>query len=239
MMCEALTSVTCRLRVQMDHHHSSRNQGHAQQDIGILHQNTLPPVKIKVPLPPQDHPIAATKVLSRSQQLRPSTMTRPVIAPAFCQVAWVVRDLAAAEKFFIETMGISRFMAMDNLAARDTEGTYRGQPGDWVCHLHIAYAGDTQIELIQPVSGSSIFQESLDRHGDAVQHVAYWLDDADYDAAAAHLEASGHPLIQSFRLPILRVGYFDTRDAIGVVTEIVGASEAGHDLRRQLKAGEF
>ena len=56
-------------------------------------------------------------------------MTKPLIAPAFCQVAWVVRDLAAAEKFFVETMGISRFMHMDNLAAKDTEGTYLGKPG--------------------------------------------------------------------------------------------------------------
>ncbi len=102
-------------------------------------------------------------------------MNKPIIAPAFCQVAWVVRDLTAAETFFTETMGISPFMAMDN----------------------IAYVGDT------------------------------------------HLEASGHPLIQSLRLPILRVGYFDTREATSVVTEIVGASEAGHELRRPLKAGQF
>jgi methylmalonyl-CoA/ethylmalonyl-CoA epimerase len=84
-----------------------------------------------------------------------------------------------------------------------------------------------------------MFQESLDRHGDAVQHVAYWFDDADYDAAAAHLESSGYPEIQSFRLPILRVGYYDTRRVIGVVTEIVGATEAGHELRRNLKSGNF
>jgi len=166
-------------------------------------------------------------------------MARPIIAPAFCQVAWVVSDIASAEKFFIETMGISRFMHIDNLAAKDTEGTYMGEPGNWVCHLHIAYAGDTQIELIQPVSGASMFQESLDRHGDAVQHVAYWLDDADYDAAAAHLESSGYRQIQSFRLPIVRVGYFDTRRVIGVVTEIVGASKEGHELRRSLKEGTF
>lgn len=166
-------------------------------------------------------------------------MSNPAIAAAFCQVAWVVRDLEAAEKFFIETMGVSRFMHMDNLSAKDTEGTYLGEPGDWVCNLHIAYAGDTQIELIQPVSGSSIFQESLDRYGDSVQHVAYWLDDEDYDAAAAHMESSGYPLIQSFKLPILRVGYFDTRHVIGVVTEIVGSTEAGHELRRNLKSGHF
>src|SRR5258706_4995669 len=166
-------------------------------------------------------------------------MTKPIIAPAFFQVAWVVRDIAATEDFFVETMGISRFMHMDNLAAKDTEGTYMGKPGNWVCNLHIAYAGNTQIELIQPVSGDSMFQESLDRHGDAVQHVAYWLDDADYDAAAAHLMASGYPQIQSFRLPILRVGYYDTRSVIGVVTEIVSSTEAGHELRRNLQAGKF
>src|SRR5215813_2570041 len=104
-------------------------------------------------------------------------MSKSTLAPAFCQVAWVVRDIVAAERFFTETIGITRFMKMENLSAKDTAGTYMGRPADWVCHLYIAYAGDTQIELIQPVSGASIFQESLERHGDAVQHVAYWLDD--------------------------------------------------------------
>ena len=166
-------------------------------------------------------------------------MTVPALAPHFCQVAWVVRDMAAAEKFFIENIGVERFMHLDNLAAKDTEGTYLGQPGDWVINLHIAYAGDTQIELIQPVAGQSMYLESLQQHGDAVQHVAYWLDDADYDAAAQHLEAAGYPLIQSFKLPMLRVGYFDTRAVIGVVTEIVGSSAEGHAFRRNLKAGTF
>jgi catechol 2,3-dioxygenase-like lactoylglutathione lyase family enzyme len=166
-------------------------------------------------------------------------VSKPVIAPQFCQVAWVVRDIVAAEKFFVETMGIERFMHMDNLAAADTQGTYMGKPADWVCHLHIAYSGDVQIELIQPVSGASIFQDSLDAHGDAVQHVAYWLDDVDYDAAAAHLTAAGYPLIQSFRMPILRVGYFDTRKAIGVMTELVGSTKDGHELRANLKANAF
>lgn len=45
--------------------------------------------------------------------------------------------------------------------------------------------------------------------------------------------------IQSFRLPILRVGYYDARRVIGVVTEIVGSTEAGPELRRNLTAGNF
>jgi len=166
-------------------------------------------------------------------------LTKPILAPSFCQVAWVVKDIASAERFFIETMGVEKFMHFDTLVAEETEGTYLGKPGNYVFNLYLAYAGETQIELIEHVSGESIFKESLEKHGDAVQHVAYWLDDSKYDAAAEHLEVSGYPLIQSLKLPIVRVGYFDTRPAIGVVTEIVGATEDGHELLRNLKAGNF
>lgn len=83
------------------------------------------------------------------------------LASKFCQIAWVVKNIEAAEKYFIETMGVEKFLRMENLSAKDTEGTYLGRPGDWVCNLYIAYAGDTQIELIQPVSGESMFNESL------------------------------------------------------------------------------
>lgn len=53
------------------------------------------------------------------------------------------------------------------------------------------------------------------------------------------LESSGYPQIQSFRLPILRGGYCDTRRVIGVVTEIVESPEAGRELWRNLKSGNF
>jgi hypothetical protein len=53
-----------------------------------------------------------------------------------------MRFIGRLQKFFVETIGVSRFMHMDNLAAKDTEGTYLGKPGNWVCNLHIAYAGE-------------------------------------------------------------------------------------------------
>jgi len=166
-------------------------------------------------------------------------MSDLVLAASFCQIAWVVRDIAATEMFFKKTMGIPKFLRFNNLSAKDTRGTYMGKPANWVCHLSVAYAGDTQIEIIQPVSGASVYQESLDRHGDAVQHVAYWLDESEYDAAAAHMVEAGFPEVQTFSLPMARIGYFDTRAAIGVVTEIVGATAAGHEFRDNLKAGNF
>src|SRR5262245_56620662 len=87
-----------------------------------------------------------------------------VLAPHFCQVAWVVKDIAKAEAFFIQIMGVKKFVHVDSLA-KDNEGTYMGQPGDWVTRIALAYAGDTQIELIQHVSGKSIFEDHLEQHG--------------------------------------------------------------------------
>ncbi|MBI2502987.1 MAG: VOC family protein [Candidatus Latescibacteria bacterium] len=166
-------------------------------------------------------------------------MTAKLLAPAFFQVAWVVRDIATAERFFIDTTGIKKFFHFENMRAADVEGTYRGKPGDWVCHLYFAYAGDTQIELIQHVSGTSIFNEFLNQHGDAVQHVGYCVDDADWDAAAHRLESAGYPLVQGLRTQLGRAGYFDTRRAVGVATEIVSVNEAGREFFRNLKTGNF
>jgi hypothetical protein len=74
--------------------------------------------------------------------------------------------------FFVETMGIGRFMHMDNLAAKDTEGTFLGKPGELglqpAYRLRGRYSDRTNTAGI----GSQHVQESLDRHGDAVQHVA-------------------------------------------------------------------
>ena len=167
-------------------------------------------------------------------------MTVPHIASAFCQICWVVKDIAAAEKFFVETIGIKKFMHFESLKAEETEGTYLGKPGNWEFKLYIANSGDVQIELIQHVAGDSMFKEFLQQHGNAVQHVAYWLDNSEISTKQpAVSESEGYPMIQSLKLPIVRVGYFDTRPAIGVVTELIGANEEGHKFRQALKDGNF
>lgn len=161
------------------------------------------------------------------------------IAFKFCQVSWVVKDINAAEKFFIGVMGVEKFFHMKNLSAADTQGTYLGKPGNWVCDLYMAYSGDTQIELIQPISGESMYTEAIQKHGDSVQHIAYWLDETEYDEACQSLESLGYPMIQSLILPAGKIGYFDTRPVIGIVTEIIGSTKEGYEFIDNLKSGNF
>ena len=87
--------------------------------------------------------------------------------PRLGQIAWVVKDIQAAEKFFKEVIGMPKFVKMENLRAEELEGTYYGKPGVFSFHLYLAYSGDSLLELIQPVSGQSIFTDYLEKHPEA------------------------------------------------------------------------
>ena len=158
----------------------------------------------------------------------------------FGQVAWVVPDIQAAERFFREALGVPGFAKIENIRAQDTGGTYHGRPGDFVFHLYMAYSGGTLLELIQPVSGASIFQEFLASHpAGGVQHVAYLVGEDEFEHAVAELTGRGYPVVQALTLPVATVAFFDTTAEIGVATEIIGVTEAGRGFVAQLQSGTF
>lgn len=156
----------------------------------------------------------------------------------FAQIAWVVKDIHASEKFFRDVFGVSNFAKMENIRAEETEGTYKGQPGNYSFHLYMAYSGDTMLELIQPVSGQSIYQDYLDIHPEGgVQHIAFTVMEDEFEKATSELSNKGYSVIQGLTLPVAKVAYFDTFKEIGVATEIIGVNNAGLEFVNQLKSG--
>lgn len=154
----------------------------------------------------------------------------------FSQICWVVKDSQPALKFFQEIIGIKNFVSLENIRAEDHEGTYYGNPGTFVFHLHMGYSGESMIELIQPVSGPSIYQDFLGKHSrGGIQHIAYMVNVADFDKATSELANKGYPIITTINLPIAKVAYFDTYKEIGVATEIIGATEAGEEFVQSLR----
>jgi len=163
-----------------------------------------------------------------------------LIGNHFGQVAWVVKDIAATERFFRETMGVPRFLKMENLRAQDLEGTYYGQPGNFEFHLYLTYSGETMLELIQPVSGQSIYTAFLEKNGgNGIQHIAHMVPERELEMATKELADKGYPVVQTLNLPPARVAYFDTSAEIGVMTEIIGLTAAGYQLIEQVKSGNF
>jgi len=166
-----------------------------------------------------------------------NTATKTTFGSHFSQVAWVVKDIHAAEKFFQDVIGIGNFVKLENLSAQELEGTYYGNSGNFVFHLYMAYSGDSLVELIQPVSGQSIFQDYLDRNlAPGIQHIAYSIPVNDLDKAISEFAKKGYPVITSLNLPVAKVAFFDTSKEIGVVTEVIGLTDAGLEFVQQLKS---
>jgi methylmalonyl-CoA/ethylmalonyl-CoA epimerase len=156
------------------------------------------------------------------------------------QVAFVVRDLGAAQKFFSQSMGIPRFYVIENFGNRATDKTFRGQPAEHNFTIALAYSGNTQIELIQHLSGDTCYKDFLERRGEGLQHLGFFLDDREQHARVlAEFEKNGFSVLQSGRFGDASYTYFDTESAIGAVMEIVYLDERSKELMAQIKRGDF
>jgi len=164
--------------------------------------------------------------------------TKTFLGLQFAQIAWVVKDIKAAERLFREAIGISNFSKVAITRLEEFEGTYYGEPCDAENLVSMAYTGGTFVELIQPLSGRSIFQDYLDKNpAGGVQHIAFSLPVRDLDKIIFKLTEKGYPVIATFNTPIANIVFFDTSKDIGVFTEIMGITEEGEKAVLKMKVG--
>lgn len=109
------------------------------------------------------------------------------------QICWVTDDIEATERLLGEQFGIASWMRIPDVRFGADTTTLRGVPVDCTLHVSLGYAGDVQVELIQPVAGPSIHREFLDAHGAGLHHVCFAVDDV--DAACSAAEAAGVPVL--------------------------------------------
>ena len=125
------------------------------------------------------------------------------------QVAWVIEDIDAAESQWGAAFGIAKWTRIPDVHFGPDSCTYRGAPSDHVAHVSMAYAGDLQLELIQPVSGESIYTEFLAAGGPGLHHVCFETDDMAASIAAA--DEAGLSVLQegSMAGDSIRFAYLD------------------------------
>jgi catechol 2,3-dioxygenase-like lactoylglutathione lyase family enzyme len=156
-------------------------------------------------------------------------------AAHFFQVAYVVSDLPSAEEWFKRTMGISAFHRMENMSF-PPDSTYRGPPSTSSMHLSLAFAGEIQIELIQPNSGPSLYTDFLDSKGPGLHHVAFAFEESGFAPAVAALKAQGlETLIEGRFEAGTHFAYFDCEVPGASVIEILGFTPETWQFMRQMK----
>lgn len=131
------------------------------------------------------------------------------------QIAWVTADLDATEKALTTLLGARRWVRMPAVHFSPETCRHHGRPADFVADISLSYAGDTQLELIAPVSGESIYTEFLERHGAGLHHIC--VEAADPEAFEARLrdaEGDGTPVVCQGEMPGgMRFAYLSAADA--------------------------
>ncbi|MBK7036607.1 MAG: VOC family protein [Bacteroidetes bacterium] len=158
----------------------------------------------------------------------------PLLKPT--QIAYVIKDLEKSKTFFQEMFGVKNFMPTGTTRLQDYDGTYYGKVADAENLVTMTYSGGTFIEIIQPLSGKSIFKDFIDNNpAGGVHHIAYSTKITNLDNVIADFESKGFEVVSSFDTPIAKIVFFDTREEIGVFTEIMGITEEGEKAVEEMK----
>jgi methylmalonyl-CoA/ethylmalonyl-CoA epimerase len=119
----------------------------------------------------------------------------PLLTPPIKQTALVVRDLDEAVRRWSDILGIGPWTGYLLAPPRIRETRYRGEEVEFSMRHALAWQGEAQFELVQPLTGPSIFTDHLDEHGEGLHHVAKYVQD--HPAAVAQALAAGWEPLQS------------------------------------------
>ena len=132
-------------------------------------------------------------------------------------VGVVVKDMDKAIEYY-ESLGIGPF---ESLNVTSIDRKVYGRPAPDVRNLSsVAQLGSVQFELIQPVSGESIQKEFLEKCGEGINHLGFFVDDLHKEVA--ELIKKGFEVISSAKfLGGGGFAYFNTNKIGGVIFELI------------------
>lgn len=125
------------------------------------------------------------------------------------QIGIVVRDIDKVIESWSSLFGIGPWTFME-LGGTDE----KGRTGK--ARLAFAYLGSVQIELIQCIEGRIFHSDFLDKHGEGLHHLGFYVDDV--NAEAANLTKQGRKVLSS--MPGV-YAYMDTCEPGGVIFEVI------------------
>ncbi len=146
--------------------------------------------------------------------------------PEVRQIGIVVRSAPKAVAYYSKTFGIGPWFR-PKLSGQEHYLAGK-RPAQFDLDLAIAYAGKIQYEIIEHKGGDrSIYSDHLDRYGEGVHHLGFYVND--FDKRLAAYTGSGIGVLQAGSLAsggnaggsITKYAYLDTAAIAGVILEII------------------
>lgn len=138
------------------------------------------------------------------------------------QIGLVVADLESTVSRYSALWGGAPWRVYTYGPATVRELSYRGQPGEHSMRVAIG-SHAPQIELIQPLTGPSIYHECLDQRGQGFHHLGVYVDCL--DTAVNDMASAGYNVLQSGRGTGADgsggYAYFSTEEDLSIILEAV------------------
>ena len=140
---------------------------------------------------------------------------------AAMQVATVTRDLETAIAPHWKKFGIGPWEIFDIDTTKFENFLYRGKSAAFTFRVGVAWAGDMQLEIIQPLKGYSIYNEHLETRGEGLHH--YKMFHTDCQRVVAEYSKRGYSVLQCGKINEDEHYYLDTAKELGYILEIGNA----------------
>ena len=131
------------------------------------------------------------------------------------QLGFVYKDIEKQAKIFESLFNIPKFAIIPEF----TEIVkYRGKDGEVNTKIAISRQFNTQIELIQPISGESIHKEFLDKGREGLHHISFYVENI--ETYIKFFEKQGLEMVYYGSIGKQVYAYFDTEEALGMFLEV-------------------
>jgi catechol 2,3-dioxygenase-like lactoylglutathione lyase family enzyme len=144
----------------------------------------------------------------------------------FHHVSVAVRDMQKAIEFY-QSLDIGPFPPLLGPEGKVplTGKTLWGKPAEYELDLRHAEGGvgDLVFEVVQPLEGETPIKEFLEKKGEGIHHIAFFVDDLEKETAK--MAEKGFTITQSGETSTVKWAYFDTDKVGGVCIELMQKKE--------------
>lgn len=152
-----------------------------------------------------------------------NSISKEEMFKSFVQIGVVVADIDQVTRYLSEIFGIGPFRVIDwpPEGRTDIQKYYYSQPGDFTARMAFTELGPIELELIQPVSGMSIWADFLREKGGGIHHIRFNVD----ELAPVQKYLAGYDILPSQYGSGIRPGTtwmnFDSEEKVGFVIEVM------------------
>ncbi|MCO5071454.1 MAG: VOC family protein [Rhizobiaceae bacterium] len=138
------------------------------------------------------------------------------------QLAFVTSDLNRAMRSWVDNLGIGPWEVysfnQDNVSELKVGGEVVTEPFSFL--VAFTSVGGMQFEIIQPVSGPTIYQEYIDRRGEGFHHVKEKIADSEMEEVLGSYADLGIGVMQAGILEADTHFFLDSEKAVDFIYEL-------------------